>query len=196
MGTFQPNPLVGFGILVGGVALAALAADARLALVALVAQYVGGAMVMAGLAPAVAWLHLAVGGLAALILYLGIRARPADGTERALTLRLPFRLAALVLTLTAAGVLAVRWPLPYASDLTSLACYALAAGFIAQMGLFREPARAGMATLTLLIAASVFAQAAGGSLFLIGLLLAAHLLTGLAAGHLHSIRTAAQEGSE
>ncbi len=196
MGTFQPNPLLGFGILIGGIALAALAADARLALVALVAQYVGAAFMMAAANTAIAWLHLAVGGLATLILYLGIRARPADGTERAAILRLPFRIVALVLSLTPAGVLAVRWPLPYASDLASLACYALAAGFTAQMGLFREPARTGMAALTLLLAASVFAQAAGGSLFLMGLLLAAHLLTGLAAGHLHSTRTAAQEGAE
>jgi len=185
VGTFQPNPLLGFGILIGGIALAALAADARLALAALVVQYVGAAFVMAAADTAIAWLHLAVGGLAAAMLYLGIRAR-GDSTARAAALGLPFRAAALLLTFAAGGVLAAQWPMPYAHGLASPACYALAAGFIAQAGLFREPARGGMAALSLLLAASLYVQAAGGTVFLIGLILSVHLLTALVAGHLHS----------
>lgn len=193
MSTFLADPLLGFGILAGGIALAALATDARLALLGLLAQYVGGAMVMSGSSQAIAGLHLAVGGLAAVILYLGIRVRPADSAERAIILRLPFRVVALLLTVAAGGVLAAQWPLPYASGLASLACYGLAAGTVAQMGLFREAARVGMAALTLLVAASLYAQSAGGSLFLVGLVLAAHLLTSLAAAHLHGASIAARE---
>ncbi len=193
MSTFLTDPLLGFGILAGGIALAALAADARLALVALLAQYAGSAIAMAASSQAIAWLHLAVGGLAAVILYLGIGARPADRPERAAILRLPFRVIALLLTLAAGGVLAMQWPLPYASGLASLACYGLAAGSVAQMGLFCEPARVGMAALTLLIAASLYAQSASGSLLLAGLVLVAHLLTSLAAAHLHSAPSTAQE---
>lgn len=197
MFTFQTDPLLGFGLLIGGIALAALAADARLALVALIAQYAGAAFVMAGAsAQVVAWLHLVVGGLAAVILYLGVRTVPTERPGRDAALHLPFRAVALLLTLAAGVLLAARWPLPYANNLTSLACYALTAGFTAQVGLFREPARVGMATLTLLIATSLYAQAAGGSLLLVGLVLAAHLLTGLGAGHLHSVHSAAQEDSE
>lgn len=192
MSAFLTNPLLGFGVLAGGIALAALAADARLALVALLAQYVGSAMMMAASSQAIAWLHLAVGGLAAVILYLGIRARPA---ERAM-MRLPFRAVALLLTLAASVLVAVQWPLPYANELASLACYALAAGFVAQMGLFREPARVGMAALTLLIAASLYVQSAGGSLLIAGLVLVAHLLTSLAAAHLHAPSSAATEEGE
>lgn len=186
MDAFQFNPLLGFGILVGGVALAALSADARLALVALLAQYVGAAFMMAAPNLAVAWLHLTVGGMAAAMLYLGIRARGGDPAERAATLRLPFRAIALLLTFAAGGVLATQWPLPYAGGLPSLACYALVAGSVAQAGLFHEPARDGMAALTLLIAAALYAQTAGATLFLIALILLMHLITALVAGHLHS----------
>lgn len=194
MEAFQPHPLLGMGILVGGIALAALTADARLALVALLAQYVGSAFVMAASAQEIAWLHLAVGGIVAALLYLGIRARSGDLAERAATFGLPFRAVALALTLTAGGVLATQWPLPYTGGLASLACYALMAGFVTQAGLFHEPVRAGMAALTLLIAATLYAQTAGGTLLLIGLVLSTHLLTALVAGHLHAAR-GAEEGA-
>ncbi len=194
MPTLTANPLLGFGIMTAGIAVAALAADDRLALVALIAQYVGSAFVMAATsAQTIAWLHLLVGGLAAVVLYLGVRTRPADDSDRAAAPRLPFRAVSLLLTWAAGGVLAVQWPLPYVDGLTSLACYALAAGFAAQMGLFREPARVGMATLTLLTVASIYAQAAGGTLFLIAMILSGHLLTGLAASHAHSAPCAAEE---
>lgn len=185
METFQPNPLLGFGVLVGGIALAALSADTRLALVALLAQYVGCAFMMAASDSAVAWLVLAVGGMVAAMLYLSIRARRGVPAEHTATLRLPFRAAALLMALAAGGVLATQWPLPYAGGLPSLACYALMAGFVAQAGLFQQPARVGMAALTLLIGAALYAQSAGGTLLLIGLILSAHLITALVAGHLH-----------
>lgn len=196
MSAFPTDPLLGFGILAGGIALAALATDARLALLGLLAQYAGSAIVMAASSQGIAGLHLAVGGLAAVILYLGIRARPANSAERATILRLPFRIVALLLTVAAGGVLAAQWPLPYASGLASLACYGLAAGSVAQMGLFREPARVGMAALALLVAASLYAQSAGGSLLLAGIGLAAHLLTSLAAAHLHGVSIVAGEERE
>lgn len=194
MSAFYVNPLLGFGIIVGGIVLGTLTADARLALVALVAQYIGAASVMAaGSAPAVAWLHLAVGGLSAAILYLGIRARAADGPDRATTAGLPFRAVALLMALAAGGVWAVRWPLPHAGGLTSPACFALAAGFATQVGVFPQPARMGMATLTLLTAASVYTHAAGGSHLLIALVLCGHLFTALAAGHCQAFPSAGQE---
>lgn len=194
MSAFYVNPLLGFGIVVGGIALGALTADARLALVALVAQYAGAAAVMAaGSASAIAWLHLAVGGLAAAILYLGIRARSADRLDRAATAGLPFRAVALLMALAAGGVLAVRWPLPHAGGLTSLACFALAAGFVAQVGVFQQPARIGMATLTLLTAASMYTHAAGGSLLLVALVLCGHLFTALAASRFQATPSAGQE---
>lgn len=188
MASIPVNPLLGFGLLAGGIVVATLASDARLALLALLAQYAGSAFVAASAsAQSVAWLHIAVGGMATAMLYLGLRARPSPHAGGVPALGLPFRAAALLMALAACVLLALRWPLPYAGDGVSLACFALVGGFVAQMGLFREPERVGVATLSLLNAAVVYVQAAGGGPLLTALLLCGHLLTGLASGHLAAV---------
>lgn len=189
------HPLLAFGLLIGGGALSVLAGDARLALAAMAGQYIGaGLLLAAGGAQQLAWLLVVVGGLACLILTLGLRGQPKAQRGDDAILPLPFRIMGLTLTLLAAGVLHARWPLPYANDPTALACFGLAGLFVAQAGLHRAPIRAGMAALTLLMAASLYLYASGGGLLLSAWVLAAHLLVSLVAGHLQSTWNATAEG--
>ena len=193
-GPLSVNPWVAFGILAGSGALAVLAADARLALAAIAGQYIGAGLLLAYMgAQPLAWLHMVVGGLACLILYLGLRGQPKTRPREEPPVPLPFRIMALMLTLLAGGLLHARWPLPYAGGLTSLACFGLAGLFVAQAGLYREPIRAGLGALTLLTAVSLYLYGAGGGLLLTAWALASHLMVSLAVGHLQSTWSAAAE---
>ena len=178
----------------GSGVLAVLAGDARLALIAMAGQYIGAGLLLASAgAGEIAWLHVAVGSLACLILALGLRGQPKSYRETDALLPLPFRIAALGLTLVAAAVLYQQWTLPYTDALTTLACFGLVGLLVAQAGLHRAPIRAGMAVMTLLTATSLYLYAAGGGLALTAGTLAAHLMAGLAAGHLQSTWNAAAE---
>jgi len=188
------HPVLALAVLMGSGTLAVLAADARLALAALAGQYIGtGLLLASGGAQQLAWLHVVVGGLACVVLYLGLRGQPKANPKAEPLVPLPFRIAALMLMVLAAGVLHAQWSLPHADSLTALACFGLAGLFVAQVGLHRAPIRAGMGAMTLLTAVSLYLYAAGGGLFLTAWALAAHLMMGLAAGHLQSTWNAAEE---
>ena len=191
-GPSSVNPWVALGLIAGSGALAVLAADARLALAAMAGLYVGTGLLLAIFgAGSLAWLHIVVGGLACLILYLGLRGQPKPRKDHPLV-PLPFRVMALLLSLLAAGVLHTR-VLPYTVGLTSLTCFGLAGLFVAQAGLYRAPIRAATGVLTLMNAVGLFVYSAGGGIFLTAWVLAAQLVVALAAGHLQSTWSAGSE---
>jgi len=176
------SPLAAFGILMLGGALAVLAADARLAVLALAGQYVGVGLLMSlTAAPSLAWLHIVIGGLACVILYLGWRAGGHGAAES--LVGLPFRAAAFVLLVFVAGILSAQRPLPFADGLTTIACLALAGLFIAQAALFREPIRAGMGVLSLLNGIALYLLHVQAGVALTAWASAATLLAALAAAY-------------
>ena len=182
----EVSPVAAFGLLLIGSGAVTLTADWRLALAATAGQYVAVALLLGTLASApLAWLYVLVGGLACLILYLGRRAQETARSEA--HVGAPFRAAALLLALLIAGVASTVWTLPFASEFISLACYTLAAVFVAQVALFREPMRVGVGLLSLLSGVALYAQSAEGSLLFTTWVAAAHLLASLATGYLQAL---------
>jgi hypothetical protein len=183
------SPLVAFGILMLSGALAVLAADGRLALLALAGLYVGAGLLMSLMAaPSLAWLHVVIGGLACVILYLGWRAGARSAAESLVAL--PFRAGAFVLVVFLAGILSAQRPLPFADGLTTLASLVLAGLFIAQAALFREPIRAGMGVLSLLNGVALYLLDVQSGVALTAWALAATLLVALAAAYVQYGRRA------
>lgn len=193
-GPTSVNPWIALGLMAASGVMAVLAADARVAVAAMAGLYAGIGLLLSFFGVgSPAWLHIVVGGLACLILYLGLRGQPKPRKDQPLV-SLPFRIMALLLSLVAAGVLHTR-VLPYTGGLTSLICFALAGLFVAQVGLHRAPIRAAMGVLTLMNAVSLFVYNAAGGVFLTAWALAAHLMVALAAGHLQST-WATRDGEE
>lgn len=187
--------IAAFGLLVISGVLVTLTVDWRLALVAAAGQYVALGMLLRTVAPDIlAYLYILVGGLACLILYLGRRAQGRGGAEA--HIGTAFRAVALLLALLLAGIASILWPLPFATEFISLACFTLAALFVAQVTLFQEPMRAGLGVLFLLSGLVLYEQSAEGSLLLVAWAAVGHLLVSLAAGHLQSFRPRTESPEE
>ncbi len=179
------GPLAAFGLLVISGVLVTLTADWRLALAAAAGQYVAVAMLLRTVASdTLAWVYIVVGGLACLILFLGRRAQRPGRTEP--NIGMAFRVAVLLLALLIAGLASTLWPLPFATEFISLACFTLAALFAAQVILYQEPMRVGLGLLFLLSGVALYEQSAEGSLLLAAWAAVGHLLVSLAAGYLQT----------
>jgi hypothetical protein len=177
------GPLAAFLILVASGAVMTIVGDWHVALIALIGQYVAvGALLAAAPASSLMWTYVIVGGLAAVILYLGNRRRrgepdhPVTGAA--------FRTVAFLLVALVATIAALRFPLPFVDAPTSLVCMWLAGLFVVQAALFQQPTRMAIAALSLLNALALYEQKAEGSLLLLFWAVAAQLLIGVAAGYL------------
>lgn len=180
------TPVTAFAILLASGILVAVLDDWRLALIGAVGQYVAvAALLSATLPQTTAWAYVVVGALAALILLLGKRAQRERTDRPGWTMPVgtaAFRFVALMLVLLVAVIAAVRWPLPSVNQATTLACYVLAALFVAQAVVFEQPMRVGMGVLSLLHAVNLYQQQARVDLSLVLWAAAAHLCVALAAG--------------
>lgn len=106
------------------------------------------------------------------------------------SMRVPFRVSALMLVLIVTCALVARYPLPGIPSAVGLACTWMAVVSLALLALTQAPLRVGMGLLTWLMAFETFYVTVERSLTIAGFLGIVTLFVALGAGYLTSVRGA------
>jgi len=176
-------------------AIVVVAQDWQVSLLALLAEYVGVALILSRfLLTPLALLHALAGAIACIILYTAARRLPEGKMP---VTRFAFRVPAFAMAGLAAYVLYSHYPLPYLSLQVNLASYWLAAVGFSHLIITEEPWRAGLGLLTLLLGFEVAYLSLDRGLVINGLFGTLHLLAALILAYLISTGQAeAGEGPE
>lgn len=177
--------------------------DWRIALTALLAQYLlTGFLLTRLITPEVATVKTLVGALVGLILYLTARRSPRNRAETPGSLigqealSVPFRLLAVILTGLAVNSLLHSYPPPEAPKDISFACYWLTLMGLLAMILTPEPWKAGLGLLTFMTGFELFYAALESSLSVMGFLEIINLFMALAIAYLVTLGEAEWTGEQ